>query len=183
MTALVWNSLTGSLLSHNANMYLIRIVPKVVLEGGRRLFDWQPWHSDLGGRDSVETVQQGHCQGRINMRVLLALLKSVAHSELSQSCPHAHTLGTKAIGWRTAVRQWYAVWMCWGLVSEWNTQHPLLWATWSSGEFPLSKVWQPGGAIAAVSPLTSDSWFMSLLSSHGDKPRQGHHIWDFKCSE
>lgn len=36
MTALVWNGLTGSLLSHNANMHLIRIAPEVALWGGEQ---------------------------------------------------------------------------------------------------------------------------------------------------
>lgn len=72
--------------------------------------------------------------------------------------PHAH----KATGWRIMVRQWYAVWMWVGEIcnSLFSGPHD---PRGGGGGFPRSQAWQHGRANPAVWPLTSDTWFMSLL--------------------
>lgn len=100
---------------HYANMNLI----KLVLSVGR----WGRW---LWGGDSVETVQQGHCQSRINME--------------SELCRHARShSGDQGHRVKETMVQWWDNGMQCGCVPVVKYVSPFLWATWSSHGVPSYK--------------------------------------------
>lgn len=124
------------------------------------------WGGWLWGGDSVETVQQGHCQSRINME--------------SELCPHAHSQsGDQGHRVKETIQWWDNGMQC-GCVPCAQVKYV--------SPFLCHVILRQGSLLhycanAAYVGWTSDTWCMSLHGNgcHSDDLTQGHHIWNFKC--
>lgn len=135
---------------------------------------------NLGGGDSVENPARSLSQ-RINMEYPDGANEIRGRNHLShslsllrsRSLTHTQTAYTvQATGWRTMVRQLYALWLCLWLLSMWNMQHLWPWVTWAFRGVP-----------SAVSPcLLTLGWhyWVAEVFTGKNRPESNMHEFVFK---